>query len=163
MQRKRYASLPRIRVVLFSSAFPIVAEDAIHSTGYLCLHKKSIEVHWTPVKLQSGPSMRCSAYWRIKSGSFNGCSADHHTVSIVCASDRSRMSPSFGHRLKKCGMLYIVSIYAMVVSNLHYQVAAAFGSNRALANLSTTLSIIPKLPFLPSRCRNYAIFISSSE
>jgi hypothetical protein len=53
-------------------------------------------------KLLSGPSMRCSTSWKIKSGSFNGCSADPHTVSIVCASDRSRMSPSFGHRLKKC-------------------------------------------------------------
>ena len=92
--------------------------------------------------------MRYSAYWKIKSGSFNGYSADAHTVSIVCASDRSRMSPSFGHRLKSAGVLYIVSIYAMVVSNLHYQVAAAFGSNRALANLSTTLSIIPNMLFL---------------
>lgn len=100
---------------------------------------------------------------KIKSGSFNGCSADPHMVSIVCASDRCSMSPSFGHRLKKCWCAVYSTIYAMVVSNLHYQVAAAFGLKRALANLSTTLSIIPKLPFLPSRCRNYAIFISSSE
>lgn len=88
----------------------------------LCLHKKSIEVHWTPVKLLSRPSMKCSAYWRIKSGSSSGCSADPYMLSIVCAFARSRMSPSFGHRLKKSR------------SNLHYQVAAAFGSIGALAN-----------------------------
>lgn len=48
-------------------------------------------------------------------------------------------------------------------SILHCQSAAAFGSNGALANLSTASAIIPKLPFLPSKCGNYTIFIGSSE
>jgi hypothetical protein len=35
--------------------------------------------------------------------------------------------------------------------------------NEALANLPPASSIIQKLHFLPSKCRNYAILIRSSQ
>jgi hypothetical protein len=127
----------------------------------LSLHKKSTAVHWTPVKRLSGTSMRCSTSWRSKSGSFIGCSADPYTVSIVCAPDRSE-TPFSGDRPKKSANA-VYSIHICNGSILHCKSAAAFGSNGALADLSIASSIIPKLPFLPSKCRNYAIFISSSE
>ena len=136
----------RIRVVLFSLALPIVAVSAIHSTEYLCLHKKSIEVHWTPVKLLGGPSMKCSAYWRIKSGSFDGYYADPYTVFIVCASDRSRTSSSGDWLEKSTGDVYSIHICNRS-SILHCQSAATFGSNGALAKYRLLRPYYSKVTF----------------
>jgi hypothetical protein len=107
-----------------------------------------------------------STSWRIKSSPSGGCSADPYTVSIVFASDRSRMSSSSGHGLKKSAGTVNSSIHICNGGSiLNCQSAAAFGSNGALANyrlrhplfhsyLFSHLNVVTML-FLSARCNSY--------
>ena len=90
--------------------------------------------------------MKCSAYWGIKSGFFDGYASDPYTVFIVCASDRSRTSSS-GDRLEKStGDVYSIHICNRS-SILHRQSAATFGSNGALAKYRLLRPYYSKVTF----------------
>jgi hypothetical protein len=109
--------------------------------------------------------MRCSTSWGTKSGSSSGCSADPYMVSIVCASNRSRMSSSSGQRLKKITAAFYSNHICHGSSILRCQSAAALVRMEPLQIIGCFIHIlfqsclffhlnVVTMPLLPAHCNN---------
>jgi hypothetical protein len=74
---------------------------------------------------------------------------------FVLPKDPGRRPPAIGWR--RALVMYVVSIYAVVVVFYIARAQQLLIRMEPLQNIDYFVHIIPKLPFLPSKCRDYAL------